>query len=98
MVVYRGKTVQDTVEQRFKQHLSDDAAKKADWSTKFKESELRIRPIAGGNWTDYETAVWEQHFIDDAVAKGHPIVNDLTSPPISENRYNQYKHLHSPCP
>ena len=41
MVVYRGKTVQDTVEQRFKQHLSDDAAKKADWSTKFKESELR---------------------------------------------------------
>ena len=98
VVVYRGKTVQDTVEQRFKQHLSDDAAKKADWSTKFKESELRIRPIAGGNWTDYETAVWEQHFIDDAVAKGHPIVNDLTSPPISENRYNQYKHLHSPCP
>jgi hypothetical protein len=98
VVVYRGKTVQDTVEQRFKQHLSDDAAKKADWSTKFKERELRIRPIAGGNWTDYETAVWEQHFIDDAVAKGHPIVNDLTSPPISENRYNQYKHLHSPCP
>jgi hypothetical protein len=41
VVVYRGKTVQDNVEQRFKQHLSDDAAKKADWSTKFKESELR---------------------------------------------------------
>lgn len=41
MVVYRGKTVHDTVEQRFKQHLSDDAAKTADWSTKFKGSELR---------------------------------------------------------
>jgi len=41
---------------------------------------------------------WTENLIDDAVAKGHPIVNDLTSPPISENRYNQYKHLHSPCP
>ena len=98
VIIYRGKTTQKTVEFRFKQHLADDASKKGDWQQKYREGELSIREIASGNWTDYETAVWEKHYIDEGLAKGYPLVNDLKAHPISEQKYNEYKHLHSPCP
>jgi hypothetical protein len=98
VIVYRGKTIQKSVDDRFKQHLADEAAKKSNWQQKYKEGELSIREIAGGNWTDYETAVWEKHYIDEGLKAGYPLVNDLKAHPISEQKYKEYKHLHNPCP
>ncbi|ACK72522.1 AAA ATPase containing von Willebrand factor type A (vWA) domain [Gloeothece citriformis PCC 7424] len=97
VIIYRGKTTQDSVNDRFKQHLNDDATKKLNWMEKYKQGELTIREIARGDWTDYETAVWEKHFIDEALSKNYPLVNDLRAHPISQEKYQQYKHLHSPC-
>jgi hypothetical protein len=97
VIVYRGKTTQGNVNQRFTQHLKDDVAHKSKWQEKYDQGQLKIIVIATGNWTDYETAVWEQHFIDQAVAKGCPLVNKLAVPPISKEKYAEFKHLHDPC-
>ena len=65
-----------------KKHLKEKVPRKADWRQKYDNGQLRIKEIASGNWTDYETAVWEKHFIDEAVNKGYPLVNDLKAHPI----------------
>jgi hypothetical protein len=97
VIVYRGKTTQKTINDRFKQHLKDEAGKKSDWQQKYDNLKLRIDLVDQGNWTDYETAVWEKHYIDQGLKAGYPLVNDLQAHPISEQKYNQYKHLHNPC-
>ncbi|MGF1488198.1 MAG: polymorphic toxin-type HINT domain-containing protein, partial [Prochloraceae cyanobacterium] len=91
-VIYVGKTTQETVQKRFQGHLN----KKPAWKKKRQLNLLEVEPIDKGKWTDYETAVWEQHYIDDALAKGYPIENDLTTPPISRESYDLYKKLHEP--
>ena len=97
-IVYRGKTTQESVNDRFKEHLRETSdPRKANWKQLNEDRLLFVREIDDGNWTNYETAVWEQHYIDDALDKGYPLVNDLSTPPISQKSYNQYKPLHQPC-
>jgi hypothetical protein len=88
-VIYVGKTTQRTVQNRFSQHLAD----KPHWAN---NPDLDVREIHRGNWTDYETAVWEKHFIDER-SQRFALENDPGTPPISQNKYNQFKHLHAPC-
>lgn len=89
-VVYVGKTTQPTVGDRFKQHL----AEKPHWAD---NPDIGVREIHRGKWTDYETAVWEKHFIDERTSRGFHLENDPSAPPISRDKYNQFKHLHNPC-
>ncbi|HKP39138.1 MAG TPA: polymorphic toxin-type HINT domain-containing protein [Pyrinomonadaceae bacterium] len=85
-VVYVGQTVQG-VDVRFNQHIN--SPKHPHWKAGYKP----IR-ITGGNWTAYEAAVWEQHYIDanGGVAKLENRINAIT-----EGKYNDFKKLHDPC-
>lgn len=98
VTIYIGQTFQENPEKRFLDgHLKDKHPKKADWVKKYKENSLKFLVIKPGNFTDYELAVWEQHYIDVELAKGSPLVNDLSTPPISKEKYKKFKSLHDPC-
>ncbi len=92
-VIYVGKTRHGDVMDRFKEHLRD----KPDWRQRYDQGLInRPQQAHSGDWTDYETAVWEKHFIDQH-SQGNVLENDPKTPPISEAKYNEFKHLHSPC-
>jgi hypothetical protein len=84
-VVYVGRTV-NGIDVRFNEHLGDGHPH---WKAGY-----RYERAAGGNWTQYEAAVWEQHFID---AHGGKTVLENKVNAISEESYKQYKQLHDPC-
>ncbi|MGF1485819.1 MAG: hypothetical protein ACFBSE_01765, partial [Prochloraceae cyanobacterium] len=98
ITVYVGQTFQESAEKRFLEgHLRDKHPKKSEWERKYDEGDIRPIKIREGNFTDYELTVWEQHYIDLEVKKGSPLLNDLSTPPISKEKYEQYKNLHDPC-
>jgi len=83
--VYAGQTV-NGVEQRFKEHLGDGHPH---WKNGYtKKAEF------SGNWTPYEAAVWEQHYIDLNGGK-NALENKVNA--ITEEAYIKYKPLHKPC-
>jgi hypothetical protein len=99
-VVYVGKTFQGDagdVFSRFKQHV----ATKEDWQ-KMRQF-LDPRLAKQGTWSTFETAVWEQHFMDKhggpKKAGGTQLMNDIRA--ITEQKYNKFrdpKYGHNPCP
>jgi len=92
-VIYVGKTEQD-LRKRLRQHLKDP--KKPDWRATFAAGDLRIEPIKAGNWTAYEAAVWERHYIKHYEKLNPDLLNDAT--PIGERKFNKFRDLHIPCP
>jgi hypothetical protein len=67
--LYVGKTYQNIDgTARFEQHLSEgnddiEASRKRQWAEMHARGELVMEPVRSGSWTEFETAVWEQHFI-----------------------------------
>jgi hypothetical protein len=67
--LYVGKTYQSTDgTARFEQHLAEgndeiEAGRKRQWAEMHARGELVMEPVRTGAWTEFETAVWEQHFI-----------------------------------
>ena len=111
-VIYVGKTFQGDagdVETRFKGHL----AEKPDW--KLREADLKVMPVheylglaypVEGNWTRFETAVWEQHFIEVFGGKvgehkpnhyGAVLENDVAA--ITPEKFEKFRDGfgHNPC-
>jgi hypothetical protein len=99
-VVYVGKSTVGT-EDRLLQHVNDpDSALHIP-----KDSPLRSNPnfpknvytsdpVADGNWTKYETAVQEQHFIEQNGGKT-ALRNKIDA--ITPEKFELYKNLHNPC-
>jgi hypothetical protein len=97
--LYVGKTVQGgegDVETRFKQHLE----KKAEWLKAKEEGRLRSVEIESGNWTEFETAVWEEHYIRQfgGLKKENGTLENARHEITSET-YNEYRdgYGHNPC-
>jgi hypothetical protein len=74
------------VDVRFNQHLGDGHPH---WQAGY-----RAERVQGGNWTQYEAAVWEQHYID--LHGGKNVLENKVNA-ITEDAYKQYKNLHEPC-
>lgn len=71
-VIYVGKTFQgEDPMDRFEQHLKEGETRaqsgqktsKQDWRKLYDQGHIVVVEINGGNWTEFETAVWEQHYI-----------------------------------
>ena len=109
-VIYVGKTVQGVagdVIRRFQGHLAD----KPHWKTMAKhlkpvpvDEYLGLSRVIEGHWTAFETAVWEQHFIDSFGGKlGKPNVyqaeleNIINA--ITPEQFDAYRsgYGHNPC-
>jgi hypothetical protein len=92
-IVYVGKTVQGK-DVRFGQHN----VAKSHWEAKgYKMGET---PLKSGHLTAYETAVWEQHYIDKyggarSVNRKSSLENDIRA--ITEDNYKEFKDMHNPC-
>ena len=89
-VVYVGKTFQGEGDPstRFKQHL-----RVKEWSTSTHEIEV----IHTGSWTDFETAVWERHYMQKMGGLANLENKDLV---ISEEKFTYSHHpdyKHNPC-
>jgi len=99
-VVYVGQSVQG-VDTRLLQHVNDvgsalhipqgDPRRLA---PDFPRNVYRTRAVASGNWTPYEAAVWEQHYID-----AHGGVDNLLNRQnaITPEKFDRYRNLHNPC-
>ncbi|WKX76190.1 polymorphic toxin-type HINT domain-containing protein [Zobellia laminariae] len=93
---YVGQTKHLDVDDRFDEHLKSKDTKKIsreNWGKNYD-----IREVKSGNWTPYEAATWEQHYIEKngGVAKLENGRNEIT-----EKKYNKYgdeKYGHNPCP
>jgi pretoxin HINT domain-containing protein len=98
-VVYVGKTWQETIEDRFKQHMKEKG-----WTTK----EYRCELIVERRMTAYETAVTEAHYKKfhelQNQAAGRPVDGEKyllnEAEPISEAKFREGKKLafNNPCP
>ena len=96
---YVGKTFQGekgSVLERFEQHL----AGKEDWKSSFERGELKIEPIKEGTWTEFETAVWEEHYIryyGGLKKENGSLVNARHE--LTRETYEEYKdgHGHNAC-
>lgn len=91
--IYIGKTYQGNagdVITRFEDHLGV----KPDWAAL--EAQGRLKPVMlqEGQWTAFETAVWEQHYINQFSALG-PIENDAT--PLTRDAWNRYRANFQGC-
>jgi Pretoxin HINT domain/Annexin len=92
-VIYIGKTYQGSqgdMMKRFAQHLAEagDNAAKARWQKLEREGKLKKTVIRAGEWTEFETAVWEQHYI---TLNGGPQTQDNPKRKTTtlENRRNE---------
>jgi hypothetical protein len=104
-VVYVGKTWQDTVEDRFAQHMREKG-----WTSPPYEVVEIPNPL-GRPMTAYETAVWEKHYIEQyrlenrakGIAfpnnEGEPLWNDPKSDPINSDSYRDHRDrpFNRPC-
>jgi len=93
---YVGQTNHSSVSDRFDEHSKSSDTKKIDRSNWNKHYD--VREVASGNWTPYEAAVWEQHYIEKngGVANLENGRNEIT-----EKKYDKYgdkKYGHKPCP
>lgn len=90
-IVYVGKTHQEQG-RRFGQHLGSDRG----WDPRTHREVVLHR----GRWTDFETAVWEQHFITRhggarSSRADTPLENEFNA--ITEEAYRAYRRHHHPC-
>lgn len=98
-VIYVGKTFQGesgNVVTRFTGHKST----KPSWRAR--AADLEPVMLQEGNWTEYETACWEQHYINEfgGPRSDNPqshLENDINA--ISREQFNAYKegYGHNPC-
>jgi hypothetical protein len=84
-IVYVGKTTQG-IDVRFQQHIN---GAHPEWANGYTSE-----PLGKGNWTSYESSVWEQHHID--VNGGLNALENQRSA-ISETSYYQFKSQFNPC-
>jgi hypothetical protein len=90
VAIYGGKTV-DPLKTRFQGHLNEKPA----WKRKFEAGKLRIELVTEGEWTAFETAVWEKHTIEK-LRKDNPKIENIENP-ISEANFDKYRERHVPC-
>jgi hypothetical protein len=100
---YVGSTIQGEGDPlaRFKGHL----AKKPEWKAAFERGEIMVleEPIAKGEWTRFETAVWEEHELRryGGLKKENPqsnLDNDIHA--LDEDSFKKYRSSgfgHNPC-
>jgi hypothetical protein len=109
LVIYVGKTAQgEDPLQRFDQHLKEGETLtsqglktyKQDWRKLYEAGELTVVKIAGGHWNDFETAVWEQHYITifgGALSSENPhaattkLVNKINA--ITKETFDKYRDV-----
>ena len=89
-VFYIGKTVQ-TLAQRFQGHIDE----KLDWAKRYANKEIAIREVTKGNWTKFETAVWETHYIFKALRAG--LVLENIDIPVTESTFKKYRRNFRGC-
>ena len=95
-IVYVGKTHQPPG-RRFGQHTET----REHWNaTTHEEIVLHSTERAGRRWTDFEIAVWEQHFIElhGGSRRHHPetgLENEINA--ITREDYDTYRRFHDPC-
>jgi len=95
-VIYVGKTRQgglDDVHTRFQGHLR----KKPEWRGR----NLRPEQVHSGEWTEFETAVWEKHILEkykkiaSDKQEGHIVENDAE--PIAQETFKKLKRNFRGC-
>jgi hypothetical protein len=94
--IYRGKTFQGDrgdPEVRFADHLK----KKPKWNERLPDGTPRYAPelLHRGEWTLFEAAVWESHFIQQGLKKGLALEN--TGVPLKEQTFRKYKSTFRGC-
>jgi hypothetical protein len=99
-VIYVGKSV-NGADGRLIQHVNDPSSalyvpkdsplRKA---PNFPANVYTSEPVRSGNWTKYETAVWEQHFIDQHGGTSS-LRNRINA--ITPEKFELYGKLHNPC-
>lgn len=109
-IIYVGRTLQGeagNVQKRFTGHLGD----KPHWKAKARnlkavqvDEYLKLSYKAEGKWTQFEAAVWEQHFIDLFGGKlgklneyGAKLENDVNA--ITRDQFKRYRdgYGQNPC-
>jgi hypothetical protein len=92
VIIYIGKT-RMTVQQRWNGHLGSDSKRDQGWTRATHD----IREVQSGRWTDFETAVWEEHYIREhrGLKPGTTLVNDIHA--ITDDQIRRYGGLHKPC-
>jgi hypothetical protein len=98
VILYVGKTNKPTVGGRFTEHLRSDSKQLQGiaWTADTHE----VREVASGHWSDYETAIWEEHVIrrNGGLQKENPqstLINDIHA--ISDAQIKRHADLHNPC-
>jgi hypothetical protein len=57
---------------------------------------IESRSVRSGEWTRYETAVWEQHYIDQhGGVNGGKLINRINA--ITPEKFVLYSEMHNPC-
>jgi hypothetical protein len=94
--IYIGKT-RETVQRRFAKHLADkpEWSKMHDQKTAGGEPMLRSVQETSGQWTEFETAVWENHKIKEYRAKGFELENEAT--PVNKDTFDRLKRFFQGC-
>jgi len=95
-IIYIGKTFQGEPgdpKTRFGQHVVD----KKHW--KAIEDRLTIEPVKHGNWTPFETAVWEQHFMAMYRRDSHSDLQNAVAAITKENfeEFSKPRYGFQPC-
>jgi hypothetical protein len=99
---YVGKTVQGEGDPlaRFKGHLD----KKPSWKAAYERGEIHVleEPIAKGNWTDFETAVMEEHKMQlhGGLKRDNPdstLTNEIHA--LDREKFEKFRddYGHNPC-
>jgi hypothetical protein len=57
---------------------------------------IESKPVRSGKWTRYETAVWEQHYINqNGGVGGGQLINRINA--ITPEKIVLYSKGHNPC-
>jgi Pretoxin HINT domain len=99
-VIYVGKTIGGT-DGRLIQHINDPKSalyipkdSPLRQASNFPSNVYDTDVVARGNWTRYETAVWEQHLIDQNGGVDN-LRNKINA--ITPEKFELYGRLHNPC-
>jgi hypothetical protein len=95
--VYIGQT-QQGLHSRLLQHVHDpksalfieNPVDRENWETIY-----GFKRLDNGRWTDYEAAVWEQHYIDVERAAKSSLLNRQNG--ITSIKAGKFRDLHNPC-